>query len=63
MHNKKSRKVSPMNNQHNPYAELYEHIKAFEQRVAPVSDEGWEEPLASIKKQILQKQIAYARGN
>ena len=47
-----------MNNQHNPYAELYAHIKAFE---CPAKDDDWDDFIARIKQQILLKQIAFAR--
>jgi len=41
----------------NIYEELYEHIKAFEERVTMEID-GWDEFIADIKKKVLLKQIA-----
>ncbi|MCL2447218.1 MAG: hypothetical protein FWD06_10680 [Oscillospiraceae bacterium] len=45
----------------NPYAEFYEHIKAFETH-SPMHDD-WDDFIASIKKQVLLKQIEYAKNN
>ena len=47
-----------MNNQPNPYEELYAHIKAFE---APCKDDDWDDFIARIKQKILLQQIAFAR--
>ncbi|MCL2446932.1 MAG: hypothetical protein FWD06_09235 [Oscillospiraceae bacterium] len=46
----------------NVYEELYEHIKAFEQRMT-TEPEGWDEFIADIKKKILQQQIASYQQN
>ena len=53
-----------MNNQRNPYEELYEHIKAFEDRIAPTNDDDLDDFIARIKQQVLLRQIAsYKRRN
>ena len=51
-----------MNNQQNPYEELFEHIKVFEERVA-LDDEDWDKFIGGIKKQVLLKQIASYKNN